>query len=209
MLGSSLGVVENGEFSPIKRSSFGELMPDASCLLPDSFGSPLTTDNGSQTTFSYYADRQLLFVMDCSEILAALHFSLKKVEKIFRQASFMHSSLKRQKSEETMKKAKIFTALVALIIGVSMTAAEIEVTGKLIKKEKEKDGKVTVKYEIETEKYGKVYLSDDKIAAIGAEKLAAMADKTVKVKLDAEEKETKKYLKVKSLLEISEVSEAK
>jgi hypothetical protein len=29
MLGSSLGSVENGKFSPIERSSFGELMPNA------------------------------------------------------------------------------------------------------------------------------------------------------------------------------------
>jgi RHS repeat-associated protein len=35
MLGSSLGVVESGKFCEIRRTSFGELMPDASCLLPD------------------------------------------------------------------------------------------------------------------------------------------------------------------------------
>jgi RHS repeat-associated protein len=35
MLGSSLGVVESGKFCEIRRTSFGELMPDASCLLPE------------------------------------------------------------------------------------------------------------------------------------------------------------------------------
>ena len=46
ILGSSLGVVENGAFTGIERSAFGEQLENPSA----SFGSSQTTDNGQPTT---------------------------------------------------------------------------------------------------------------------------------------------------------------